>query len=58
MNEQKIDERIINKDPNQSEGVNRYTFLKFLVGISNEEYDLSFIFIKRDCDRDKLSKSK
>ena len=57
MTEQKIDEKLLNKDLNQPKGVNRDTFSECLIRIFNAEYDLPFKFIKREheCDRDKLS---
>ena len=57
MTQQKIDEKLLNKDLNQPKRVNRDTFLECLIRLINEEYDLPFKFIKREheCHPDKLS---
>ena len=41
-----------NRSKKKPEGMRRDAFLKILVEIINEDYDLPFKFVKRGCDRD------
>ena len=50
----KIDEKIINKDINQPKGVNTDILLDCFIEIINEENDLPYKLIKRECDRGKF----
>ena len=53
-------ENIINKEDDLpiKGGRTKEEYISWLVDIMNNEYNLPFKFVKRECDRDKLSKSK